>query len=132
LNQYSDVLGVAPHQFQPRFRRHLTLLSAIVTSLLVVPILCWQVTTWIVTGEWSPFPISRALALAGFDHQAIYVIAEFSEHSDVSSPDNHGNFSWLVDFPTIGILLIVAAILMIFRISAASIQQNLRQSKNRD
>ena len=105
--------------------RIMALLSAIWTSLMVVPIFCWQVMSWILTGEWSPFPISRALALAGLEHPAIYVTAGLS-HLNVSSPDDREIlFDWLLNFPTTGLLLIVAAILLMFSITAASVHKQL-------
>ena len=100
-----------------------TLHSAIWTSLLVVPILCWQVTSWIFTGEWWPLPISRALALAGLEYPAIYVTPRTPDPADITMPRSHDMISWFLDFPTVGLLLVVAAILLAFSISAASIQK---------
>ena len=104
------------------FVRIATLLSAIWTLLLVVPIFCWQVTSWILNGEWIPFPISKALALAGIEHPAT---AGVFNHSNYRSTAEPGIFDWLLDFPTIGHLLVVAAILLVFSITAASIQKQL-------
>jgi hypothetical protein len=44
---------------------------------------------------------------------------------DISLPSDQGIFAWFLDFPTIGLLVIVAAILLTFSISAASIQKQL-------
>src|SRR6266481_2037555 len=103
------------------FVRFVTLLSAIWTSLLVVPILCWQVTSWILTGEWRPLPISRALALAGLEHPAI--VTANTRRADITMPRDHDMISWFLDFPTVGVLLVVAAIFLALSILAASIQK---------
>ena len=108
------------------FVKIMTAFSAAWTLLIVVPILYWQVTSWILTGEWRPFPISRAFALAGFGQQpAIDVTGSLPATLDISLPSDQGIFAWLLDFPTIGLLVIVAAILLTFSISAASIQKQL-------
>jgi DMSO/TMAO reductase YedYZ molybdopterin-dependent catalytic subunit len=105
------------------FLQIITAFSAAWTLLLVVPILYWQVTSWIRNGEWSPFPISKVLALAGFDQPATYITASIPDSSDASLPNGQGIFVRLLDFPTTGLLLAVAAILLTFSISAASIQK---------
>src|SRR5437667_2234843 len=56
-------------------------ISAIATLALAALVLGWQAGSWILIGEWKSFPISRALALAGLERQAIYVTASASEHS---------------------------------------------------
>jgi len=105
------------------FLQIITAFSAAWTLLLVVPILYWQVTSWIRNGEWSSFPISKVLALAGFDRPATYIAASVLESSDASLADGQGIFVRLLDFPTIGLLLAVAAILLTFSISAALIRK---------
>ena len=108
------------------FLQFITAFSAAWTLLLVLPVLYWQVTSWIRNGEWSPFPISKVLALAGFDQQpAIDVTGSLPATLDISLPSDQGIFAWFLDFPTIGLLVIVAAILLTFSISAASIQKQL-------
>jgi hypothetical protein len=105
------------------FLQIITAFSAAWTLLLVLPVLYWQVTSWIRNGEWSPFPISKVLALAGFNRPATYNTASILDSSDASLPDGQGIFVRLLDFPTIGLLLAVAAILLTFSIWAASIQK---------
>src|SRR5882672_375924 len=60
-------------------------ISAIGTVILVRLILGWQVTSWILTDEWNPFPISRALSLAHLERPAIYVTASVSDRPKVAA-----------------------------------------------
>ena len=101
----------------------MTAFSAAWTLLLVVPILYWQITSWIFNGEWNPFPISKALALAGFGPPATYVTASIPAPLDVNLVGDQGWLAWLLDFPAIGLLLAVASILLAFSNSAALIQK---------
>src|ERR1700704_5360741 len=101
----------------------MTAFSAAWTLLLVVPILYWQITSWIFNGEWNPFPVSKALALAGFGPPATYVTASIPAPLDVNLVGDQGWLAWLLDFPAIGLLLAVASILLAFSNSAALIQK---------
>ena len=105
------------------FVKIMTAFSAAWTLLLVVPILYWQITSWIFNGEWNPFPISKALALAGFGPPPTYVTASIPDPLDVNLAEGQGLLAWLLDFPAIGLLLAVTSILSAFSISAALIQK---------
>src|SRR5215470_7284633 len=70
-------------------------ISASVTLILAGLILGWQITSWVLTDEWNPFPISRALALAHLERAAIYVTASTSERS--SSPGDQTIYDWFLD-----------------------------------
>ena len=105
------------------FVRIATLLSAIWTSLVAAPILGWQIVSWAFSGEWYPFPISRALALAGFGAPAIYETASSTERAPVDLTENQEILGWLLEFPTVGLLLVVAAIFFAFSKATASIQK---------
>src|SRR5215467_5072892 len=56
-------------------------ISAIVTLAVATLIFSSQAGSWISSGEWRSFPISKALALAGLGREAIYLTASASEHS---------------------------------------------------
>jgi hypothetical protein len=66
-------------------------------------------------GEWSSFPISRALALAGFDEPPSIRAASGIQQI----------FDWGLDLPASGFLLMVAAILAGFSVFAASVEKQL-------
>jgi hypothetical protein len=66
--------------------------------------------------------LSRALALADLEHPAT-VTANTPGRADITMPRDHDMISWFLDFPTVGLLLVVAAIFLAFSISAASIQK---------
>jgi len=100
------------------FTRILTVLSATWTSLLAMLILYWQLRAWILTGDWSPVPISRALALAGLEHPAI-------DGANASWPQRQ--LGWFFDLPASGFLFAVAAILVAFAILVASIETNFSE-----
>src|SRR5262245_3023390 len=87
-------------------------IAAIGTLLLAVLILGSQVMSWILTDEWNPFPISRALALAHVERPAIYVTASTSDRP--SSLDDQALYEWFLDLPAGGFLLAVAAVLLGF------------------
>jgi hypothetical protein len=95
------------------------LVSAIWTSLLAVVILGWQMVAWMLTGEWAPFSVSTALALAGHERPEIDVTGS----TGPSSSDVQRITDWLLDLPASGVLLAVAAILVAFSISAAAIER---------
>ena len=96
-------------------------ISAIGTSILAGLILGWQIRSWMLTGEWNSFPISRALALAHVERTAIYVTASVSERS--SSLDFQTMYDWFLDLPAGGFLLAVAAVLLGFSIIGASVEK---------
>ena len=89
------------------------LACAIVTLVLAALVLAWQAGAWMLIGERSSFPISRALALAGFDEL----------------PEIHAMFDWVLDLPASGFLLAVAAILIAFSIFAASVEKQSDSTK---
>src|SRR5262245_59524574 len=96
-------------------------IAAIVTLLLAGLVLGSQVTTWILTDEWNPFPISKALALAHLERTAIYVTASSSDRS--SSLDIQTIYDWFLDLPAGGFLLVVAVVLLGFSVIGASIEK---------
>jgi len=87
---------------------------AIVTLVLAALVLSLQAGAWILTGERSAFPISKALALAGLDQPPASV---------------QGIFGRLLDLPASGFLLAVAAILIGFLVFAASIEKQFSATK---
>ena len=93
-------------------------ISAIGTLAVAVLTLGWQAGSWILTGEWSSFPISKALALAGLEREAIYMIASASEHSYSFGFQTMSD--WFLDLPATGFLVAVALVLLGFSIFAAS------------
>lgn len=96
-------------------------ISAIGTFILAGLILGWQATSWILTEEWNPFPISRALSLAHFERTAIYVTASASDPP--SSLDFQTICDWFFDLPAGGFLLAVAAVLWGFSIIGSSVEK---------
>ncbi len=97
-------------------------ISAIGTFILAGLILGWQVTSWISTDEWNPFPISRALSLAPLERTAIYVTASVSDRPPPSS-DVQTISDWFLDLPAGGFLLAVAAVLLSFSVIGASVEK---------
>jgi hypothetical protein len=83
------------------------------TLVLAAIILSWQAGTWILNGEWSSFPISRVLALAGFDEPPAIRAATGIQMI----------FDWCLDLPAVGLLLAVAAILTGFSVFAATVEE---------
>jgi hypothetical protein len=102
-------------------------ISAIGTFILAGVILGWQVTDWILTDEWSPFPISRALSLAHL-RTAIYVTASVS-NSSRPPLDSQTIYDWFLDLPAGGFLLVVAAVLLGFSIIGASVGKQFATDK---
>jgi hypothetical protein len=96
--------------------------SAIGTLMLAGLILGWQVTSWMLTDEWNPFPISRALSLAHLERPAIYVTASVSDRPPPSL-DVQAIFDWLLDLSAGGFLLAAAAVLLSFSMVGASIER---------
>jgi hypothetical protein len=98
--------------FAATFLKVAALACAFITLVLAAIILSWQAGAWILTDEWSSFPISRVLALAGLDEPpAIH--------------EATGIFDWSLDLPASGFLLAVAAILIGFSIFAACVEGQL-------
>ena len=93
-------------------------ISAIGTLAAASLILGWQAVSWILTDEWSSFPVSRALALAGLEREAVYVTASASEHSYSFGFQTMSD--WFLDLPATGFLVAVALVLLGFSIFAAS------------
>jgi len=80
--------------------------------VLAAIIASWQAGAWILTGEWSSLPISRALSLAGLDEPAAIQTA-----TGIQMIFDRG-----LDLPASGFLLAVAAILIGFSVFAASVK----------
>jgi hypothetical protein len=99
--------------FAATFLKVTALACAFVTLLLAAIVLSWQARAWILTGAWSSFPISRALAIAGFDEPPAIRAA-----TGIQSI-----FDWGLDIPASGFLLAVAAILIGFSVFAATVEQ---------
>jgi hypothetical protein len=95
------------------FLKVAALASTFLTLVLAAIILSWQARAWILTGEWSPFPISRVIALAGFDDPPVIRAATGIQVI----------FDWALDLPASGFLLAVAAILTGFSVFAASVEE---------
>jgi hypothetical protein len=89
------------------------LASALVTLVLAAIILGGQARAWILNGEWSSFPISRVLALAGFNESPAIRAATGIQKL----------FDWGLDLPASGFLVAVAAILTGFSVFAASVEE---------
>jgi hypothetical protein len=103
-------------------------ISAIGTLILAGLILGWQVTSWILTDEWEPFPISRALSLAHIERPVIYVTASVSDKP--SSFDVQTIYDWFLDLPAGAFLLAVAAVLLGFSILGASVERQFHTTDN--
>ena len=103
------------------FLKFTALSSAIVTFAVAALIFGWQAGSWILTDEWSSFPVSRVLALAGLERESVYVTASASEHSN--SFGFQTIYDWFLDLPAAGFLLAVAAILVSFSVFAASVEK---------
>jgi hypothetical protein len=95
--------------FAATFLKVAALACAFVTLVLAAMVLSWQARA----GEWSSFPISRVLALAGFDEPSAIHAASGIQ----------GIFDWGLDLPASGFLLAVAAILIGFSVFAATVEE---------
>jgi len=95
------------------FLKVTALACAFLTLLPAVIILSWQGAAWILQGKWNHFPISRVLALAGFDEPP----------ADPAAAGIQTIFEWGRDLPASGFLFAVAAILLGFSIFAASVKE---------
>jgi hypothetical protein len=101
--------------FAATFLKIAALACAFLTLLLAAVVLSWQARAWILTGEQSPFPISRALALAGFGEPSAVHAATGIQRI----------FDWALDLPASGLLLAVSAILIGFTVFAATVEKQL-------
>ena len=104
-------------------------ISAIGTFILAGLILGWQVTSWILTDEWNPFPISRALSLAHLEPPAIYVTASVSDRPPPSL-DFQMIYDWFLDLPAGGFLLAVVGVLLGFSMIGASMEKRFDAADN--
>jgi len=105
--------------FSAAFLKVAALACGFVTWVLAVIILSWQAGAWILTGEWRSFPISKVLALAGFDEApAIRAATGIQMMCD-----------WGLGLPASGFLLAVAAILIGFSVFAASVEKQFDTTK---
>src|SRR5262245_26383603 len=80
--------------FAATFLEVAALACSIATLVLAAIILSWQARAWILTGEWSSFPISRALTLAGLDEPPAVQTATGIQRI----------FDWGLDLPASGFL----------------------------
>src|SRR5262245_25089595 len=104
--------------FAAAFLKVAALACGFVTWVLAAIILSWQAGAWILTGEWSSFPISRVLALAGLDEPPAVHAATGLQRI----------FDWSLDLPASGFLLAVGAILIGFSVFAATIEEQFAKS----
>jgi hypothetical protein len=99
--------------FAATFLKVTALACSFATLVPAVIIVGWQAGAWILTGEWSSFPLSRVLALAGLgEPQAIQAATGIQMIVD-----------WGLDLPASGLLLAVAATLIGFSVFAASVEE---------
>src|SRR5215510_3057499 len=105
--------------FAAAFLKIGALACAIVTLVLAALVLGWQAGAWVLIGERGSFPISRALALAGFDE-----LPEIHAATGIQRL-----FGWVLDLPASGFLLAVAAILIGFSVFAASVEKQFDSTK---
>ena len=103
-------------------------ISAVGTFVLAGLILGSQVTSWIRTDEWNPFPISRALSLAHLERPAVYITASLSDRPRPSL-DFQTIYVWFLDLPAGGSLLAVAAVLLGFSVIGASVEKQFATSE---
>ena len=94
-------------------------ISAIGTLAVAALIFGWQAGSWILNDEWRSFPISRALALAGFERESVYVTASASEHSYSFGFQEISD--WFLDLPATGFLVAVALVQLGFSVFAVSV-----------
>lgn len=99
--------------FAAAFLKVAALACGFVTWVLAAVILSWQAGAWILTGEWNSFPISRVLALAGFDEPPAVRAA-----AGIQMIFDRG-----LDLPASGFLLAVAAILIGFSVFGATVEE---------
>jgi len=94
--------------------------SATWTSLMGLLILYWQLRSWILTGDWSPFSVSEALELTGLTEPAVGMKAN----------SLHRQFAWFFDLPASGVLFAIAAILIALAILATSIETQFSEPED--
>jgi len=99
--------------FAATFLKVAALACAFITLLLAAIVLSYQGGAWILTGEWSSFSISEALALAGIEKPP----------ANRAATGIQMIFDWGLDLPVSGFLSAVAAILMGFSVFAASVEE---------
>ena len=95
------------------FAKISALLSAVWTGLCAVLLSTCQVTSWLRTGVWDAYPLSSAingLKIGGGDR---YVTAS-SEGFKPESTSTQVMVDWLLEIPTIVILLIALSLLLGF------------------
>jgi hypothetical protein len=110
------------------FAKTAALFSAILTMLPTGMVLSWQLFNLITTGEWPPFPISTALALAGLEYPVTYVTASVPE--PVGLFDLRDMLLLFLDLPASGFLSFIAAILLGFSTAARLIEKQYAASKS--
>jgi hypothetical protein len=110
------------------FLRIAASISAIGTLAVALLILGWQAVSWILTDEWSSFPVSRALALAGLEREAVYVTASASEHSYSFSFQTISD--WFFDLPATEFLVAVALVLLGFSVFARSQEKKFGRAED--
>jgi len=103
-------------------------ISAIGTLAVASLILGWQAVSWILTDEWSSFPVSRALALAGLEREAVYVTASASEHSYSFGFQTISD--WFLDLPATEFLVAVALVLLGFSVFARSQEKQFGRAED--
>jgi hypothetical protein len=91
-------------------------ISASTTMVTAAIVVGAQVFSYVETGEWESFPISKWLELAGM-RPATYVTADSSSH------DGPSLIGQLLDLPASVCLLLIAAILLAFSLWCASVEK---------
>ena len=102
--------------------------SAIGTLAVAALIFGWQAGSWVLADQWRSFPVSRALALAGLEREAVYVTASASEHSYSFGFQTISN--WFFDLPATGFLVAVAAVLLGFSVFGASQEKQFGRAED--
>ena len=103
-------------------------ISAIGTLAVAALIFGWQAGSWILAGEWRSFPIASALALAGFEREAIYETASASENSHSFGLQTISD--WLLDLPATEFLVAVALVQLGFAVFAASQEKKFGRAED--
>jgi hypothetical protein len=110
------------------FAKASALLTAIWTTMLAAYVLGWQALSLTTTGEWTPFPISHALAVAGLETRTVFTTASVAR-SDFEQTPISTFADALLDLPTSGLLLFGAAVLLAVSVSLGSIEQEIAASE---
>ena len=103
-------------------------ICAIVTLAVAALTFGWQAGSWLLTGEWRSFPISKALALAGIERESTYVIASASERSYSFGFQTISD--WFLDLPTTGFLVAVALVHLVFSVFAVSVKKQFETTED--